>query len=259
MSTPETRKLAHLLDSMSADAPRSGAKRATLSALGLGSAAVATTGTAGAVGGIGGLAKLAATGALCGFATGGAVLGVRYALAPEPPDHRPFVVTGAPASAGPLHEAVPGAAPTGAPSGQAVTPSTRPDTPTTRMDLEAFKSAENAGSQALEDGRRASDSSAVATFPASPSATSSLREETSQLDRARAAIFAGNAGAGLVALDRYAAAFPRGALAQEAALLRIKALVMRGDRAEARALARSFIASRPRDPHVQELRSLLEP
>jgi outer membrane protein assembly factor BamD (BamD/ComL family) len=86
-----------------------------------------------------------------------------------------------------------------------------------------------------------------------------LREETRELDRARAAIVAGDAGAGLVALDRYAAAFPRGALAEEATLLRIKALVMRGDRARARALARSFMAARPRDPHIEELRLLLEP
>jgi outer membrane protein assembly factor BamD (BamD/ComL family) len=99
----------------------------------------------------------------------------------------------------------------------------------------------------------------VAVFEATPPSASSLREETVQLDRARSAIVAGDAGAGLVALDRYAAAFPRGALAQEAALLRIRALVMSGDRSRARALARSFMAARPQDPNIEELRSLLEP
>jgi hypothetical protein len=99
----------------------------------------------------------------------------------------------------------------------------------------------------------------VAAFEAEPSSVSSLREETRALDRARAAIVAGDPGTGLVALDRYTVAFPGGTLAKEAALLRIKALVMRGDRSQARALARSFTAANPRDPHAEELRSLLEP
>jgi hypothetical protein len=262
MSTDETRRLRLLLDSMSADAPRAGAKRATLAALGLGTAAAATAGAAGAVGSIGGLAKLAAIGALCGFATGGALIGARYALAPDLPQQRPRVVVGAPASGRAVEKAGADRSKAGEVSSTTSedgATAARPDAAAIAPELEPPEWARNAQRQTLEDGTAKNNAPAVATFDATPSLASSLREETMLLDRARALIFAGDPGAGLLALDGYATAFPRGALAPEAALLRIKALVMTGDRARARALARSFMAERPRDPHIEELRSLVEP
>ena len=102
-------------------------------------------------------------------------------------------------------------------------------------------------------------SPSVADFGAKSSAASSLRAETSKLDRARSAIAAGNPRTGLAELDRYDAAFPHGALAPEAALLRIKALVSLGDLAHARELARAFATAHPRAPNLEQLRSLLEP
>jgi hypothetical protein len=262
MSTDETRRLRLLLDSMSADAPRAGAKRATLAALGLGTAAVATAGAAGAVGSIGGLAKLAAIGALCGFATGGAVIGARYALSPEPPQQPPRVLVGAPALARTVEKAGSDRSKAGevsAATSEEGAPAARPDAPAIEPELEPPGLARNAESQIPENGTVKNPAPSVATFDSTPSLASSLREETMQLDRARALISAGDPGAGLLALDRYATAFPRGALAPEAMLLRIKALVMRGDRAQARALARSFMTERPRDPHIEELRSLVGP
>jgi hypothetical protein len=259
--SPERRFARLLLGSMSADAPRPGAKRATLAALGLGTAAVATTGTAGALG-VGGLVKLAATGALCGFATGGAALGIRHALADDPPDRPHSAVAGAPAAQAPLERRVPESPPAPRPSassGEEATQPARSGAPPLRLDPQAPEPRENAGTRSLEDRTTGKHSPAVAVFEATPAPASSLREETVLLDRARAVIVAGDPGAGLVALDRYTATFPRGALAPEAALLRIKALVMSGDRSRARALARSFMAARPRDPHIEELRSLLEP
>jgi hypothetical protein len=256
--SPE-RQLARLLGSMSADAPRPGAKQATLVALGLATAAVATTGTAGALG-AGGLIKLMATGAFCGFVTGGAVLGVRYALSPDPPDRPRATATGAAAPAAATHRPWSGSVPTqpSPSSGEEVAPSAAPRGPQIRPDPRAPEPS-GGGDQPLEHRTKAKDSSEVTVLPAVPVSASALREETVLLDRARAAMIAGDPGAGLVTLDRYAAVFPRGALAQEATLLRIKALVMSGDRSQARTLARSFMAARPRDPKIEELRSLLEP
>jgi hypothetical protein len=100
------RRLAELLHSMSGDAPRPFVKRATLAALGLGTAAVTTTGMAGAVG-AGGLVKLASIGALCGFAVGGVALGVQYVVAPNPPSHPKSASGGAVAAPGALKQSMP--------------------------------------------------------------------------------------------------------------------------------------------------------
>jgi hypothetical protein len=250
------RRLSKLLQSMSADAPRPGAKSATLAALGLGTATAVATGTAGALG-ASGLVKFGTIGAVFGFAVGGVAVGVQYALSPEPLTRSDVAVAGAssaPAASerpAPTHPSV--SAPS-APVGREVSKPTVPAAPAARA---AERPEEERGP--LEDPTAGRAPEAVATFEVVPSSPSSLREETRELDRVRAAIVAGDPGAGLAALDRYVAAFPRGALSKEAALLRIKALLMRGDRPRARALARSFMAAHPRDPHVDELRSLLEP
>jgi len=47
-------------------------------------------------------------------------------------------------------------------------------------------------------------------------------------------------------------------LAQEATLLRVQALMKRGDRAAARDVAERFLASHPSSPHEQKMRRLLE-
>src|SRR5262249_36945392 len=58
---------------------------------------------------------------------------------------------------------------------------------------------------------------------------SALKSEIAVLDRARAALRAKDSATALAELDRHRLEFPGGALAQEATVLRIEALVARGD------------------------------
>ncbi|MBN1609008.1 MAG: hypothetical protein JW940_20440 [Polyangiaceae bacterium] len=260
------RTLQALFGSMSGDAPRPGAKQATLAALGLSAAAATVAGTAGALGTAGMVAKFVGLGVLAGVVTTGAVVGVRHGLSPAPPNHaHPTAAsTSTPRALGRPHgpQRTPAAVPS-ARLGDRIQVESTPATPaahtriaphpplaTVRVEPEGNPIGQVSGFE---------EPPPVAAGDAWPAADSSLRGETAQLDRARSAMAAGNAQAGLAELDRYHSAFPRGALGPEAALLRIKALVMTGDRAGARALARSFATSHPASPHLEQLRSLLEP
>jgi hypothetical protein len=89
--------------------------------------------------------------------------------------------------------------------------------------------------------------------PAAPK----LSEELAAIQVARTALASHDPAAALAALDRYKARFPAGRLAPEATVLRIDALVERGDRAEAAALAERFEASNPRSPYAGRIRSIL--
>jgi hypothetical protein len=260
------RTLQSLLGSMSGDAPRPGAKQATLAALGLGAAAATVAGTAGALGTVGVVVKFVAMGVVTGLVMTGAVVGVRHGLSPAPPRHaHPAAV----ASSKPhelrrpgLPRSTPAPVPSAAFDDRVDVESTRA-APAHAARVTSHPSGRNASAELAD--KPVGKLSAIDEPPpvpdsdARPAADSSLRGETAQLDRARSAMAAGNARAGLAELDRYDAAFPRGALAPEATLLRIKALVMTGDRAGARALARSFATSHPQSPHLEQLRSLLEP
>jgi outer membrane protein assembly factor BamD (BamD/ComL family) len=77
------------------------------------------------------------------------------------------------------------------------------------------------------------------------------------VDAAGRALRAGDAAGALTALDRYEHDYPRGTLRPEATVLRIEALVARGDRARALILARRFLASHPTSAHRTRVRSLL--
>ncbi len=93
--------------------------------------------------------------------------------------------------------------------------------------------------------------------PAKPVANAaSLAAETRQLDRVRAALAAGNTDQAARALDAYAAARPSPVLAQEAAVLRVRLLLARGQRAAAAEQARRTIALHPESAHVESLRRL---
>jgi outer membrane protein assembly factor BamD (BamD/ComL family) len=84
-----------------------------------------------------------------------------------------------------------------------------------------------------------------------------VRDELASLDRARAALSAGDAPQALALLDAHNARFPHGAMAPEATMLRIEALVAAGDRASAQRAADAFIAQSPDSPYVSRVRSLL--
>ena len=85
-----------------------------------------------------------------------------------------------------------------------------------------------------------------------------LEEQVRAIDGARAALDRGDAAGCLAALARYDQAFPNGMLSQEASLLRVQALMKRGDRAGARDVAERFLASHASSPHEQKMRRLLE-
>lgn len=84
-----------------------------------------------------------------------------------------------------------------------------------------------------------------------------LAAEVALLDRARAALTAGNVPAALAALDEHRASFADGALGAEAEVLAIEALLQQGDRPAAADRARAFLTTFPRSPLTKRVRSLL--
>jgi TolA-binding protein len=80
-----------------------------------------------------------------------------------------------------------------------------------------------------------------------------VREEIRLLDHARAALLQRAPSRALERLNLYARRFPRGALRQEAAVLRIEALRAQGDQARAAALAQEFLAKHPGSPHAERV------
>lgn len=82
--------------------------------------------------------------------------------------------------------------------------------------------------------------SAKVTPSASDPSKDGLKQERASLEVARTAITRGDYAGAIAALDRHAAAFPRGQLAEERELMRIQALVGQGRGAEAKARAAQF-------------------
>jgi hypothetical protein len=99
-------------------------------------------------------------------------------------------------------------------------------------------------------------SAAVRAQPHARIAPDTLPAEIAALDRARAALHGDPANARAL-VDAYDATFPRGALREEAMVVRIEALVAAGDADEARRRTAMFVASYPNSPHVLRLRRLL--
>jgi hypothetical protein len=87
-------------------------------------------------------------------------------------------------------------------------------------------------------------------------AAPSLAEQIEAIDRARAAVAAGDGVRGAQLADEYDRRFPRGAFAEEAEVLRIEARMLRGDKTGARRAAERFLASHPGSPHGPRLRAL---
>jgi hypothetical protein len=84
------------------------------------------------------------------------------------------------------------------------------------------------------------------TVPAAP--VGDLRDQIALIDAARTAVKAGSTERALVLLRRYETSYPAGAFRPEALALRIEALAAGGRGAEARALAREFLARYPQSP-----------
>jgi hypothetical protein len=88
-----------------------------------------------------------------------------------------------------------------------------------------------------------------------PSKPASLAEELAAIRAARAKLGAGDASGAIAALDDYARRFPDGKLRPEATVIRVEALVKRGDRASARSVAAPLL--RDESPYSKRLHNLL--
>jgi hypothetical protein len=91
-----------------------------------------------------------------------------------------------------------------------------------------------------------------------PAAESALARELRLLDAARSALDRHDVADALATLDRYERAFPSGTLRTEASMLRVEALLARGDGVEARKLARDLLAQDPLGPHARRLRTIAD-
>jgi hypothetical protein len=99
----------------------------------------------------------------------------------------------------------------------------------------------------------------TASFDPAPSpARASLGDEIRALDAARARLAAGDAPGALAGVADYERRFPRGRLSQEAALVRVEALVRSGRCADARAAGAGFLAAHPDSVLAKRTRTLLE-
>jgi TolA-binding protein len=86
-----------------------------------------------------------------------------------------------------------------------------------------------------------------------PAPSQDVREEIRLLDHARAALLQHAPSRALERLAQYTQRFPRGALRQEAAVLRIEALRAQGDQTRAAVLAQEFLAKHPGSPHAERV------
>jgi outer membrane protein assembly factor BamD (BamD/ComL family) len=91
--------------------------------------------------------------------------------------------------------------------------------------------------------------------PPAPDAT--LAEEVRWLDRASLSIRSGDVERGLQLLDEYKGRFPSGTMTPESQVLRIEALVRKGDRVNANRLGDEFLARAPQSALAARVRSLL--
>jgi hypothetical protein len=100
-------------------------------------------------------------------------------------------------------------------------------------------------------GRARSTSNSKLALAATPA--SDLREQIRLIEQARAAVGKQDPSLVLRTLDSYAGRFPKGSFGQEAAVLRMEALVQRGEQARAASLARTFIAKYPSSTHANRV------
>ena len=96
-------------------------------------------------------------------------------------------------------------------------------------------------------------------IPAShPSSTNDhLAREVVALEHAQQALAAHDPAAALRWLDQYSTEFPGGALASDATVLRVQALLAKGDRGGAKALADRYAKDHPESPYAKRIEDLV--
>jgi TolA-binding protein len=92
---------------------------------------------------------------------------------------------------------------------------------------------------------------------ATPAHDETLAAEIALFDRVRAAVGANEPDRALGLLDDYERRFPAGAFRQEAEVVRVQALLQKGDRAAANRAGERFLAAHPTSPHAARLRAML--
>lgn len=97
---------------------------------------------------------------------------------------------------------------------------------------------------------------AASPAPNAKAPSNELGEEMRLIDSARAHVTSGAAKKALSVLAAYDRRFPRGALRQEAAVLRVEALEKSGDEKRAAELAKKFVSEHPNSPHVERVQNL---
>ena len=90
-----------------------------------------------------------------------------------------------------------------------------------------------------------------------PPVDTALEREVRLLDRARNALQRGDAAGALAALVQRDREFPEGALAPETAVIRVQALLAKGDQAAALAQAQDFWHEQPSGAHASRIRAAL--
>ena len=224
-----------LLGSWKHEEPSPGARNAVL---GLLAASATSAAAASAATGMSGVLKAILTGTLCVLATLG-VVGMVGSLRSAPREPSPLAIV-APGPALPPDESPPSA--NEAPQANATAAVLEPIEPPTRAALPPPAPNDDPTN---EPGTTPGDPVAVARATAAPAPRSDLAAEIASIDAARTALASGNARQTLARLDAHDAAFRRGALAQEAMLLRVEALARLGRRREAAALGRAFLRVHP--------------
>lgn len=110
-----------------------------------------------------------------------------------------------------------------------------------------------------ENGVAAVDSSRARTIERPHASVGpDLREEIRLLDAARSALQSHQPRAAMEAIDTYNARFPAGAFKQEAAMLKIQALALRGETSRANSMAKKFIKNNPDSPYVNRASRIVE-
>jgi hypothetical protein len=148
------------------------------------------------------------------------------------------------------------ATPVEAPSPQIAAPAEMPPTPnapapTPSPNAPAFAPAPNMVAPVADSPARTDSKPRVSrnAMPAeAPSASDELHEETLLMLRARSELLDHNLSRVFASLREYAARFPHGALAPEATVLRVQALDLDGQHAQAVTLGRRFLVAHSDSP-----------
>jgi hypothetical protein len=243
-----------LLRSACHDQPPAGGKARLLATIGVAAGATTATATATAAGATAGTATAGATTTLVlagkvvvlGLAVAAVAAGaVEVARPKAPPASKPAVAMAAPtvSSAVAIHEV------------DLARPTPAPELPSAPTPVSAAPAPIDAPPRPA---RESSPAPVTTTAPAGAPSDNPLASELSFIDVARGALARGEPADALTALNAYDLRFfQRPRLAEEAAVLRIEALVDLGRTDEARRVADRFLRADPASPYAKRVRSLV--